>query len=135
MLLVLLTSGAVSDLFFVYIVVEHWLLATECDFIAIGLSWSLHPCHTETLLTSTPIQFTDSPVDKHALHVHVHAALSAHTAQHVVMPTTSQFFNFVIKIQITKYTKNITHRKFGAAPDGSHSLAGVMKIDQIPTLC
>ena len=27
-----------------YAVVQHWLLATDHDHIAVGLSWSLHPC-------------------------------------------------------------------------------------------
>ena len=52
LLLVLLTSGTLSDLFSVYSVVEHWLLTTECDCITIGLSCSLYPCHTETLLAA-----------------------------------------------------------------------------------
>ena len=49
---VLLTSVAPSDMLFAYTVVEHWILATECECIAFGLSWSLNPCHTATLLTA-----------------------------------------------------------------------------------
>ena len=36
--------GAQSNLAPIYPVVQHWLLATDSDHIAIGLSLSLHPC-------------------------------------------------------------------------------------------
>ena len=47
--------------------------------------------------SSTSIQFTSSPilVHVHVLHTHVHTALATCTAQHVGMPTISQFFNFL----------------------------------------
>ena len=40
---VLLTSGALSDPVLFDTVVRHWLLAINCDHIAVGLSLSLHP--------------------------------------------------------------------------------------------
>ena len=36
--------GAINDLVPIYTVVQHWLLATNRDCIAVGLSLSLHPC-------------------------------------------------------------------------------------------
>ena len=38
--------GALSDLVPIYAVVQHYLLTTGCDCIAVGLSLSLHPCST-----------------------------------------------------------------------------------------
>ena len=35
--------GALSNLVPFYIVVQHWLLATDCNCIAVGLSLGLHP--------------------------------------------------------------------------------------------
>ena len=41
---VLLASGVLSDPVLFDTVVQHWLLATNHDCIAVGLSLSLHPC-------------------------------------------------------------------------------------------
>ena len=41
--LVLLTSGALSDLVIIDTVTQHWLLAINCDHIAIGLSFESQP--------------------------------------------------------------------------------------------
>ena len=35
--LIVVTSGALSDLVFIDAVVQHWLLANDCDCIAVGL--------------------------------------------------------------------------------------------------
>ena len=36
--------GVLSDPVPIYTVVQHWILAIDCDCIAIGFSLSLHPC-------------------------------------------------------------------------------------------
>ena len=36
--------GILSDLFPIYSVVQHWLLARDCDRVAFGLLLSLHRC-------------------------------------------------------------------------------------------
>ena len=36
--------GVLSDPVLIYAVVQHWLLATNRDRIAVGLSLSVHPC-------------------------------------------------------------------------------------------